>query len=102
MPDPRIYPINSANDTFAAVGIASAIALAANTNRVDTDLTNTSDNWIYLGRGNEAVVGSGIALSPNGGSYHIGTNNLFLGDIYAISDADQGESNLAISEGNRP
>jgi len=102
MPDPRIWPIPNVNDTFAEVGIASDIALAARNGRVDCDFTNTSDNWIYLGRGNAAVVGSGIPLSPNGGSYHMGTNNLFQGIIYAIADADQGTSNLAISEGYLP
>jgi len=49
------------------------------------------------------VVGSGIRINPNGGSYHIGTNNLYHGAIYAISDGDiQDECNLAISEGNQP
>ncbi len=103
MPDPRIYPINSANDTFFAVTNVSQICLAANQNRADTDFTNDSDYVIYLARGNAAVIGSGIRLNSNGGVYHIGTNNLFLGNIYAISTAgEQVEANLAISEGNRP
>ena len=102
MPDPRIFPVASSTDTFAAVGIVSAIVLAANEYRVDADLTNDGDDVIYLARGNEAIIGSGIRLNPNGGSYHIGTNNLFLGDIYGISAIDQGTTNLAISEGTRP
>ena len=100
MPDPRIWPIPTVADAFATVGIASAVALAANPNRVDCDFINTSANWIYLGRGNAAVVGSGEALAPRGGSYHIGTDNLFLGAVYAIASA--ANSNLAISEGVMP
>ncbi len=100
MPDPRIWPIPSVNDTFATVGVASAVALIANPYRVDCDFINTSANWIYLGRGNVAVIGSGEALAPRGGSYHIGVDNLFLGVIYAI--AVGAGSNLSISEGTKP
>lgn len=103
MPDPRIFPIASSDDTFITVGAVSVLVRLANPLRGDTDFTNTSDAWIYLARGNAAVVGSGIPLSPRGGSYHIGTNNLFLGKIYGISDGgEQAEDNLAISEGNQP
>lgn len=100
MPDPRIWPIESANDGFATVGVASALALAANQARADTDFVNDSDNIIYLARGNAAVVGSGIRLNPNGGTYHIGLYNLFLGNIYAI--ATGANSNMTISEGTKP
>lgn len=103
MPDPRIWPIEKVTDTCFTVTFASQICLAANQNRADADLTNDSAYWIYLARGNAAIVGSGIPLSPRGGSYHIGTNNLFHGAIYAIADVEeQTEANLAISEGNRP
>ena len=100
MPDPRIWPIPRANGGFATVGVASAIALAANVSRVDADFVNDSDNVIYLARGNAAVIGSGIRLNPNGGSYHMGLFNLFLGDIYAI--ATGAGSNMTISEGVKP
>ncbi len=103
MPDPRIWPIENVTDVFFPVTSASQVVLVANPNRADTDFTNDSDEIIYLARGNAAVIGSGIRLNPNGGSYHIGTNNLFLGDIYGISTCEEQEtSNLAISEGNRP
>ena len=103
MPDPRIFPIDSADDTVVLVGIASTLVLAANPFRGDADLTNDGDAIIYLARGNAAVVGSGIRLNANGGTYHIGTNNLFLGEVYGIStDAQQEGTNLAISEGDQP
>lgn len=100
MPDPRIWPIPAVNDTFATVTAASAIVLAANRNRVDADFINTGANWVHLGRGNEAVMGSGEALAPKGGSYHMGVENLFLGKIYAITDG--AGVNLSISEGTKP
>jgi len=103
MPDPRIFPIVSANDISVGVPAADVIVLQTNPNRVDADFTNDSDDVIYLARGNAAVIGAGIRLNPNGGSYHIGTNNLFHGAIHAIStNAMQGESNLCISEGEVP
>ncbi len=100
MPDPRIFPVPQADDGFATVGAVSAIAVAANPHRVDLELVNDSDARIYLARGNAAVVGSGIRLNANGGSYGFATDDLFLGAIYAIGiDGDQ---NLTISEGTKP
>lgn len=100
MPIPIIWPIPNASDTFATVGAVSTLVLAANPNRVDTELVNDSDQIMYLARGNAAVIGSGIRLNPAGGSYRIGTNNLFLGDVNAICAG--GQANLTISEGTQP
>ena len=97
MPDPRIFPVVLVNDAFATVGAASTLVLAANPHRVDCDFTNDSEETIYLARGNAAIVGSGIRLNANGGTYHIGTNNLFYGAIYGICAS--GDMNLSISEG---
>ncbi len=98
MPDPRIWPIGSANDLGPiAVDAVSGLVLAAQRNRQDADFVNTSEYWIYLARGNAAVIGAGIALSPNGGSYHIGLWNLYQGIINGIVDGPDGT--LAISEG---
>lgn len=100
MPDPRIWPIVNPAVSFFAVRNTSQIVLALNEARGDADFTNTSSDRIYLARGEDAVVGSGLPLLP-GGSYHIGTDNLYTGAIYAISDCDEQEtSNLAISEGD--
>ena len=99
MPDPRIFPIENAIDTQATVGPGSAIALAANVARADADITNDGDYVVYLARGHAAVMGMGQRLNPNGGTYHIGTYNLFLGDVYGIAED---ETNLAVSEGSRP
>lgn len=99
MPDPRIWPIPRANDGAVAVGVVSSIALAANPRRVDADFVNDGDHVIYLARGNPAVLNAGIRLNPNGGAYHIGLFNLFLGDILCIA---AGNVNMTVSEGVKP
>lgn len=98
MPLPIVWPIESANDLGPiAVGAGSGVVLAANRHRQDADFVNTCDYWIYLARGNVAVVGAGQALSPNGGSYHIGQWNLWQGVVNGIVDGPDGT--LSISEG---
>jgi len=100
MPDPKIFPIVSVNDTFFTVTGVSQICLAENPDRGDADFINDRTDLIYLARGNDAVIGSGISLNTKGGSYHIGTDNRFYGDIYAINDDAQNDSILCISEGD--
>lgn len=99
MPDPRIWPIVSSVETQATVGPGSVLVLAANPNRTDADICNDSEFVVYLARGNAAVIGRGQRLNPRGGSYHIGTNNLFLGNVYGIAED---EANLSVAEGNQP
>ena len=102
MPYPIEWPVESANDTFATVTGTSTLVLAANQYRQDAEFVNDSEDVIYLARGNAAVIGSGIRLNANGGSYTIGLHNLFLGAVYAISDGgEQAASNLTISEGHK-
>ena len=103
MPDPRVWPITLVDDYYATVAGVSSIIVPARPAgiRQDCDITNDGDDLVYLGRGNEAVVGSGIRLNPNGGTYHLGLFNLFEGDIYAISDNKQEVTNVAITEGYR-
>jgi len=56
--------------TQVAVGIASAEVVAQNNYRVGMLLTNISDSTIYLAfASNTAVVGSGVTLLPQGGSF---------------------------------
>jgi len=100
MPYPIEWPIPSVEDTFATVAGISTLVRPALPRRVDCEFVNDSDDVIYLARGNAAVIGSGIRLNANGGSYTIGAHNLFLGAVYAISDGgEQATSNLTISEG---
>jgi hypothetical protein len=99
MPFPIEWPVEEANNTFALVGADSTLVLAANDRRQDTEFVNDSDQIIYLARGEDAVMNSGIRLNANGGSYTIGLFNLFLGDVYAI--CEKGQANLTISEGHK-
>ena len=98
MPDPRIHPIDSETPTAIATPAASGIVLAANAHRVGVDMVNISNpsEAISLGLGVDAVLGAGKTLTAIGSSYHMGTENLFLGDIYGISAS--GTADLSISE----
>ena len=101
MADPTIFPIDNEAPTVAVIGVASAVFLAANPNRIGLDLTNLSNpaEAISLGFGVAAVGGSGKVLTTYGSTYHMGTSILFTGAIYAICPT--GGMNLAISEETR-
>lgn len=100
MPDPRIFPIDSATPTAAVALAVSGVILAANERRVDAEIINVSNpgEAISLSRGGVAVLNSGITLTTYGSSYRIGTNNLFYGVINAISAS--GTAALSIDEGS--
>ncbi len=100
MPDPRIFPIPSAHTDYVTVLGISTLVRAANPNRVSINLVNDGASVIYLSLGNAAVVGSGMRINPRGGSYHIGQSNLWLGEIYGITEGEM--SNMTISEGYKP
>ena len=97
MPDPRIFPIENMEDTFATVGAVSTLVRAANMRRVFCQFVNNGDEVCYLSEGNAAVMGSGDAIYPSGVA-RIETDNMFYGEIYAICES--GGLNLAISEGS--
>lgn len=99
MPTPLIWPVPSVDDTFGTVAAATGEVVAANPNRLDLKIVNDSDVVVYLARGNPAVIGSGIRLNPNGGSYEMEESDFFLGAFNAICATD---ANLTISEGYAP
>ena len=98
MPDPRIHPIKAVDDDFTTVGIVSTEVRPETLNRAELDLVNDSDRIIYLGFGNDAVIGSGKRLNTQGSSYHMGPENLWHGTINAI--CVDGGANLCVSEGS--
>jgi hypothetical protein len=100
MPDPRIHPINGEIPTAAVAGAVSNIILAENVERLGADIVNVSNpsEMISLGLGQPAVLGSGKTLTARGSVYHIGTDNLYTGDIYGISAS--GTAALSVSEEN--
>ena len=97
MVNPLVRPIRTVTDSFATIGAASGLALAANVQRVNAVFVNDSSETIYLARGNAAVIGSGIRLNANGGSYEIDASNLFQGVVNGI--ATGAGANLTVSEG---
>jgi len=99
MPDPRIWPIVDSHISQEWVPSVSILVMAAHAHRADADFINDSDYVMYLARGEAAVQGEGIRLNPNGGSYHIGLYNLWLGNVYAICTNKQDVSNLSMIEG---
>ena len=97
MPDPRIFPIERANDGHAVVSDISAVVVVANEERADLEIVNDLDVVVYLSRSNPAVVGDGIKLVQNG-SYSMDTQNLYLGAFWAICNLGE-DGSLTISEG---
>jgi len=98
MPDPRIHLIVREIPTATVAPAASGIVLAANAHREGADIVNLSDPHepISLGLGVDAVLGAGKTLTTYGSTYHMGTSNLFLGNIYGISAS--GTAALSVSE----
>ena len=98
MPDPRKYPIENEIITAVVAGAISNIILPANTARLGADIVNTSDpsEAVSLGLGQIAILGAGKTLTAIGSVYHMGTDNLFTGDIYGISAS--GLATLSVSE----
>ena len=82
--------------TGITIGTSSVDALDASSGRVYAVLVNDSANPIYLSlNGAAAVVGQGIRLNANGGSYEINLSNQYIGQINAISGSSN--SNLTVT-----
>lgn len=71
-------------NTGVNVGVASTLVLAANASRKYASFVNDSDTVIYLAVGAAAVVGQGIRINANGGSFEIERNNLTHKAVYGI------------------
>jgi len=81
--------------TAASVGVASAQALAANTNRKSLIAVNTSANTISCSVAQTAVLNSGITLFPNG-VWNMNEYSFATGAINCIASA--AASNLSLQE----
>lgn len=99
--DPKLGGTNTSFVMFApsnassTVTTSSSVVLATSTGRLYAAIVNDSANTVYLGIGTPAVIGKGIRLNANGGSYEINESNQFQGPVYGISSAS---SNLTITE----
>ena len=94
---PAILSVNVATTGKISVGAVSTAVLAANANRIFAQFVNDSDEEIYLDLSDTAVMNEGIRLNANGGSFEIGSTNLYTGAVTAISGV--AAQNLTVSEG---
>lgn len=67
-----------------SVGIASVAVLASNDRRRYAIICNSGANGLWLGLGVAAVVGTGIYVPPNGGTFVIEGDNRWKGAINGI------------------
>lgn len=96
---PDTWPALTASSTGPTVDATTTLVLAANQKRVDATFVNDSDEVIYLARGSDAVLHTGIRLNAAGGSYEINDSNRFLGAVNAICES--GSKVLCVSEGRK-
>lgn len=79
----RTIPTNSSS----TVSTGSTLIVATNTARAYVAIVNDSANTVYLGIGTNAVLGKGIRLNANGGSFEMTPDGIFTGPIYGISSS---------------
>ena len=84
---------DASTDSFATVGATTTEVLAANGDRIEAILCNDSDEVMYLGFGNDAVLNKGTRLNRRGGTIIIVA---FTGVVNAICAS--GSKNLCYSE----
>lgn len=98
MPNVLTGKILASAPTQGSAGVASSLLVAFNAQRVGLIVTNISNGTIYLGigAGNAAVVGSGITLNPNGGTWSMDDYTYTVEQINSI--AHQAASSVAIQE----
>ena len=83
----------SAKVTAAAT---STVVVAENGSRYGIEITNDSDEVIYLGLGVPAVLNQGIRLNAAGGNWSPNAAAVWTGAINAISTS--GGKNLCVAE----
>ncbi|MFB2977413.1 hypothetical protein [Microseira sp. BLCC-F43] len=81
------------------VTATSTLVRAANNDRTVLYVINTGANWVTVDHRNDPVFGSGILLSPSGGTYQIESGNLDKRLVYAICGAGL-TSTLSFYEGS--
>jgi len=74
--------VSTATNTKVSVGILTTQIVDNIPGRYSIDIVNDSDEIVYLGLEDDAVLNEGIRLNPNGGSY---SSNIFTGIINGIA-----------------
>lgn len=80
-------------NSHSTIGTSSSVVTALTENFRYGIFCNDSANIIYLSIGADAVVGSGVRLNANGGTFEINRQNPVRGDVHAI--ATGASSNLS-------
>lgn len=76
-----------ATPATVTAGVASATLLAANARRRWAMISNSGANGVWINFDAAAVVGQGIYIPPNGGSFIIEGENRWLGSVTGITAA---------------
>lgn len=97
----QTYPsratLSASAPATASITTASAQVVALNASRTGLVITNThATSWLYLGIGATAVVGSGIALAPNGGCWTMDAFTISTAAVNGIASA--GTITVAVQE----
>lgn len=97
----QTYPVRTSltasSPATASITTTSAAVIATNANRTGLVITNThATSWLYLGIGATAVVGSGIALAPNGGCWTMDAHTFSTAAVNGIASA--GTITVAVQE----
>lgn len=97
----QTYPVRTSltasSPATASITTSSAAVIATNASRTGLVVTNThATSWLYLGIGATAVVGRGIALAPNGGSWTMDAHTFSTAAINGIASA--GTITVAVQE----
>ena len=92
--------LETATSTATSVNVTATTGLvvAANNDRAVLYVTNLGSEWVTVNHSATAVYGSGIMLSPNGGTYMIESGNLDKRLLHAICATGK-TSTLAVYEG---
>lgn len=91
--------ISGTTNSSSTVSNSASSVVSDNTGRLYLSLVNDGANVVYLhfiATSTGVVAQEGIRLSATGGSFEIDANNLYLGEIYAITSS--GTSTLTIVE----
>jgi len=80
-----------------SVGNTSTLILAENLNRKAVNIVNDSDETIYLGIGENAVMNEGVRLNNSGGVYYLVGPDIHPRSISGISAS--GSKNVTFTEG---
>ena len=91
----EVAPIEGCTPHNWTVTTTSQLILPAQDGRKQITLSNNGPGGVYLNVGAAAVLGAGIYLAPNGGSYEFNrTNHPFNLALHAVASADSQLSGL--------